>query len=430
EWNSGDDQHRLRWMIYHVVLADVAESAEIGESSLTGLELVQETTDKVVLVKEKPKAARNIKRAMLIMGGKLAPRFIGPFKILEGISLVTYRLTLPEQLNSVHDTFHVLNLKKCLANTNLHVPLDEIKVDKTLRFVEEHIEIMDREAEIGESSLTGLELVQETTDKVVLVKEKPKAARNHQKSYVDYGRKPFEFDVGDRVLLKLNSVHDTFHVLNLKKCLANTNLHVPLDEIKVDKTHRFVEEHIEIIDREVGEIHVVEYFFSFRAVTFFEPMYRQAKLSSKFLIIKVRWILKRRPAFTWEHEDQMKIKNRGKAIVNSPQPIYDQEPSMVDDDDETSKDKEIDKLMALISLSFKKIYKPTNNNLRTSSNTSRTNQDNSPWINKNARYESQRIGNVAGASETTPKRAKDAAYHREKMLLCKQEEVGIQLNAE
>nr|GEX22236.1 hypothetical protein [Tanacetum cinerariifolium] len=66
-------------------------------------------------------------------------------------------------------------------------------------------------------------------------------------------------------------------------------------------------------------------------------------------------------------------RNRGKAIVNSPQPIYDQEPSMVDDDDDdTSKDKEIDKLMALISLSFKKIYKPTNNNLRTSSNTSRS----------------------------------------------------------
>nr|GEX37833.1 Gag-Pol polyprotein [Tanacetum cinerariifolium] len=97
---------------------------------------------------------------------------------------------------------------------------------------------------------------------------------------------------------------------------------------------------------------------------------------------------------------QAATRNRGKAIVNSPQPIYDQEPSMVDDDDETSKDREIDKLMALISLSFKKIYKPTNNNLRTSSNTSHANQDNSLWINRNAGYESQRIGNVAGARET------------------------------
>nr|GFB58581.1 hypothetical protein [Tanacetum cinerariifolium] len=73
---------------------------------------------------------------------------------------------------------------------------------------------------------------------------------------------------------------------------------------------------------------------------------------------------------------------------------------MVAEDDETSKDKEIDKLMALISLSFKKIYKPTNNNLRTSSNTSRANQDNSPRINRNVGYKNQRIGNVAEARET------------------------------
>nr|GFB00668.1 hypothetical protein [Tanacetum cinerariifolium] len=71
-----------------------------------------------------------------------------------------------------------------------------------------------------------------------------------------------------------------------------------------------------------------------------------------------------------------------------------------DDDDETSKDKEIDKLMSLISLLFKKIYKPNNNNLQTSSNTSRANQDNSPRIYRNAGYESQRSGNVVGARET------------------------------
>nr|GEW78583.1 hypothetical protein [Tanacetum cinerariifolium] len=97
---------------------------------------------------------------------------------------------------------------------------------------------------------------------------------------------------------------------------------------------------------------------------------------------------------------QAATRNRGKAIVNSPQPIYDQEPSMVAKDDETSKDKKIDKLIALISLSFKKIYKPTNNNLRTSSNTSRANQDNSPRINKSTGYKDQRIGNVVGARET------------------------------
>ncbi|GJT35347.1 retrovirus-related pol polyprotein from transposon TNT 1-94 [Tanacetum coccineum] len=92
-------------------------------------------------------------------------------------------------------------------------------------------------------------------------------------------------------------------------------------------------------------------------------------------------------------------RNRGKAIVNSPPPTYDQEPATVADDDEMSKEKVIDKLMALISLSFIKFYKPTNNNLRTSSNTSRADQDNSPRINKGTGYDNQRVVNVAGARE-------------------------------
>ncbi|GJT11077.1 retrovirus-related pol polyprotein from transposon TNT 1-94 [Tanacetum coccineum] len=79
---------------------------------------------------------------------------------------------------------------------------------------------------------------------------------------------------------------------------------------------------------------------------------------------------------------QAATRNRGKESFNSPPPTYDQEPEMVAKDDALSKEKEIDKLMALISLSFKKIYKPTNNNLRTSSNTSRANQDNTPRINR------------------------------------------------
>nr|GEY33879.1 hypothetical protein [Tanacetum cinerariifolium] len=100
-----------------------------------------------------------------------------------------------------------------------------------------------------------------------------------------------------------------------------------------------------------------------------------------------------------ERSQQAATRNRGKAIVNSPPPIYDQEHSMVTEDDEMSMDKEIDKLTALMSLSFKKIYKPANNNLRTSSNTSRANQDNSPRINNGNWYDNQRICNVAGARE-------------------------------
>ncbi|GJX46736.1 putative ribonuclease H-like domain-containing protein, partial [Tanacetum coccineum] len=145
---------------------------EIGDSGLIGPELVQ-TTDKVVVIRDRLKAARDRQKSYIdnrrkplefkvgdhVMmkvspckgvvqfgkKGKLAPRFVGPFEILERIGTVAYRLRLPEELSSVHDTFHVSNLKKCLADANLHVPLDEIKVDKTLHFVEEPLEIMDRE---------------------------------------------------------------------------------------------------------------------------------------------------------------------------------------------------------------------------------------------------------------------------------------------
>ncbi|GJX12683.1 putative reverse transcriptase domain-containing protein [Tanacetum coccineum] len=115
--------------------------AKTGEGSLIGPELVLKTTDKVVLIKERLKVAVVHFRKK----GKLSPIYVGPFKILKRIGLVAYMLRLLEELNSVHDTFHVSNLKKCLADANLHVPLDEIKVDKTLCFVEEPIEIMNRE---------------------------------------------------------------------------------------------------------------------------------------------------------------------------------------------------------------------------------------------------------------------------------------------
>ncbi|GJW31375.1 hypothetical protein Tco_0051407 [Tanacetum coccineum] len=98
---------------------------------------------------------------------------------------------------------------------------------------------------------------------------------------------------------------------------------------------------------------------------------------------------------------QAATRNRGKAIVNSPPPTYDQEPTMVIEDDEMSKDKEIDKLM-----------------------------DNTPRINRGTSYDNQRVVNVAGARENKPKRPKDAAYHKEKMLLYKQKEAGFQLNAD
>ncbi|GKE06549.1 putative reverse transcriptase domain-containing protein [Tanacetum coccineum] len=77
--------------------------------------------------------------------GKLNPRYIGPFKILAKVGTVAYQLELPEQLSRVHSTFHVLNLKKCLSDEPLAISLDEIYVNDKLNFIEEPVEIMDRE---------------------------------------------------------------------------------------------------------------------------------------------------------------------------------------------------------------------------------------------------------------------------------------------
>nr|GEW35342.1 putative reverse transcriptase domain-containing protein [Tanacetum cinerariifolium] len=80
--------------------------------------------------------------------GKLAPRFVGPFEIIKKVGPVAYKLDLHEELNGVHDTFYVSNLKKCLADPTLQVPLDEIRVDVKLIFMEEPVEILEREFKV------------------------------------------------------------------------------------------------------------------------------------------------------------------------------------------------------------------------------------------------------------------------------------------
>nr|GEW46617.1 putative reverse transcriptase domain-containing protein [Tanacetum cinerariifolium] len=77
--------------------------------------------------------------------GKLSQQYIRPFEIIERIGLVAYKLVLPEKLCRIHNMFHVYNLKKCLADENLVIPLEEIQIDDTLHFIEEPMEIMDRE---------------------------------------------------------------------------------------------------------------------------------------------------------------------------------------------------------------------------------------------------------------------------------------------
>ncbi|GJZ68640.1 putative reverse transcriptase domain-containing protein [Tanacetum coccineum] len=111
--------------------------AEVGDAQLTGPELIHETTEKIVSPWKG--VVRFGKR------GKLNPRYIGPFNVLAKVGTIAYRLELPQRLSRVHSTFHVSNLKKCLSDEPLAVPLDEIHIDDKLRFVKEPVEIMDRE---------------------------------------------------------------------------------------------------------------------------------------------------------------------------------------------------------------------------------------------------------------------------------------------
>lgn len=181
--------------------------------------------------------------------------------------------------------------------------------------------------EAGDRQLTRLDLIQETTDKITTIRERLKTARSRQKSYADNRRKPLEFQIGDKVLLKVSpwkgvvrfgkrgklspryigpfevlqrigpvayrlklpqelcSIHDTFHVSNLKKCWSDETLVVPLEEIQIDDKLHFIEEPLEIVDREVKRLK-----------------------QSRIPIVKVRWNSRRGPEFTWEREDQFRHK--------------------------------------------------------------------------------------------------------------------------
>nr|GFA50410.1 putative reverse transcriptase domain-containing protein [Tanacetum cinerariifolium] len=147
--------------------------AEVGEAKMLDPELIQETTEKIVQIKQRMQAARDRQKSYADLKckpmefhvgdkvilkvspwkwvvrfskrGKLNPRYVGPFKVLERVGDVAYKIDLSEELSRVHNTFHVSNLKKCHADEPLSVPLDGLHFDDKLHFVEEPVEIVDRE---------------------------------------------------------------------------------------------------------------------------------------------------------------------------------------------------------------------------------------------------------------------------------------------
>nr|GEU60550.1 reverse transcriptase domain-containing protein [Tanacetum cinerariifolium] len=121
--------------------------AEVGDTQLTGPELIHETTKKIVQIKQRIQVDRDRKKSYADVRRKplefqLNPRYIRPFKVLAKVGTVAYRLELPEQLSRVHSTFHVSNLKKCLSDEPLAISLDEVHIDDKLRFVEEPVEVL------------------------------------------------------------------------------------------------------------------------------------------------------------------------------------------------------------------------------------------------------------------------------------------------
>nr|GEZ41927.1 putative reverse transcriptase domain-containing protein [Tanacetum cinerariifolium] len=114
--------------------------AEVGDAQLTGLEIIQETTEKIVQIKQRLQAVRNRQKSYIDVRHKPLE-----FQVLAKVGTVAYRLELPQHLSRVHSIIHVSNLKKCLSDEPLAIPLDELHTDDKLHFVEEPVEITDRE---------------------------------------------------------------------------------------------------------------------------------------------------------------------------------------------------------------------------------------------------------------------------------------------
>ena len=145
---------------------------EVGQRELGSTEIVQKTTESIQLIRDRLRTAQSRQKSyadkrrsalefevgddvLLKVSpwkgvirfrkrGKLGPRFIGPFKVIARVGMVSYRLELPPELSQIHNTFHVSQLRKCLADESAHVPIDDIQVDERLNYVERLTTILER----------------------------------------------------------------------------------------------------------------------------------------------------------------------------------------------------------------------------------------------------------------------------------------------
>ncbi|GKE69034.1 putative reverse transcriptase domain-containing protein [Tanacetum coccineum] len=138
-------------------------------------------------------------------------------------------------------------------------------------------------AKVGDIQLTGPEIIHETTEKIVQIRQRLQAARDRQRSYTNVRVSPVAYKL--ELPEELRNVHNTFYVSNIKKSLSDESLVIPMKELRLDDKLNFVEEPVEIMDREVKKL-------------------RQSRIP----IIKVRWNSKRGPEFTWEREDEIRAK--------------------------------------------------------------------------------------------------------------------------
>ncbi|GJS60587.1 retrotransposon protein, putative, ty3-gypsy subclass [Tanacetum coccineum] len=312
--------------------------AEVGEAQLTGPDLVQETTEKIIQIKQRIQAARDRQKSYADLKRKPMEFQVGD-RVMLKVSPWKGVLKLPQELSRVHNTFHVSNLKKCYSDEPLVVPLEGLHINDKLQFVEEPVEIMEQEikrlkrsyiplVKVRWNSRRGPELTWERED--FFKKKYPHLFINRasspfmarfsfaflfnnwsicvisfcyttSKGVVRFGKwgklnpryvGPFKVlekvgSVAYKLELpqELSRVHNTFHVSNLKKCYSEEPLAVPLEGLHIDDKLQFVEEPVEIMEREIKRLK-----------------------RSRIPLVKVRWNSKRGPEFTWEREDSFKKK--------------------------------------------------------------------------------------------------------------------------